>query len=346
MLESVTLSKKNITVEIVLRFLRVLVWILKGLMLLVLTFAVLLLVSYKIDIGWLTDKSAVGILTAVLFAYCAISVLKIVKKTKPGKRKDKQNVKRPGYGKVIIAVILVELVVLAGLNAEYKFLSRETIEEISESIIVLPGEKEADIPENVREFGEKYPEAKEYVRNFNKYKDTDFDMDVTSEMRKQDIPLFIQWDKRWGYKDYGGNYVGVAGCGPTCLAMIVCGLKNDPAINPYEVSKYSADSNFYIYGEGTSWSLMTEGAQHYGLNVSEGTISPEYIIDNLSSSTPMICSMTPGDFTTSGHFIVLTGVDSNGKIIVNDPNSRKNSKKHWDADKLASQTKRIWRYCA
>ncbi len=116
------------------------------------------------------------------------------------------------------------------------------------------------------------------------------------------------------------------GCGPTCLAMIVCGLKNDPAINPYEVSKYSADSNFYIYGEGTSWSLMTEGARHYGLNVSEGTISPEYIIDNLSSSTPMICSMTPGDFMTSGHFIVLTGVDSNGKIIVNDPNSRKNSK--------------------
>ncbi|MCD8152609.1 MAG: C39 family peptidase [Clostridiales bacterium] len=39
--------------------------------------------------------------------------------------------------------------------------------------------------------------------------------------------------------------------------------------------------------------------------------------------------MGPGDFTTGGHFIVLTGIDSDGNVIVNDPNSRINSEKHY-----------------
>ena len=79
------------------------------------------------------------------------------------------------------------------------------------------------VPENVVEFGEKYPEAREYVQDFMELKDVDFDMDVTTDMSQKRIPLFIQWDKRWGYRDYGGNYIGAAGCGPTCVAMVACG---------------------------------------------------------------------------------------------------------------------------
>jgi hypothetical protein len=56
--------------------------------------------------------------------------------------------------------------------------------------------------------------------------------------------------------------------------------------------------------------------------------------------------MKPGDFTYTGHFIVLTGIDSNGDIIVNDPNSKKNSKKHWSLETLVPQIKGIWKYTA
>ena len=54
--------------------------------------------------------------------------------------------------------------------------------------------------------------------------------------------------------------------------------------------------------------------------------------------------MGPGDFTTTGHFIVLTGVDSNGDIIVHDPNSIKRSKKRWSIDDIMKQTKNLWSY--
>ncbi len=200
------------------------------------------------------------------------------------------------------------------------------------------------IPENVIEFGEKYPEADGFVRNFNRYRDQEFDMDVTKEMEDSDIPLFIQWDKRWGYRDYGGNYIGVAGCGPTCIAMVACGLEQNASINPYEVARYAAKQGYYTYGEGTSWSLMTEGAEHFGLKASGGTVSEDYILENLSESTPMICSMSPGDFTYTGHFIVLAGIDEEGRIIVNDPNSPKNSEKTWKVETLVSQMKGIWKY--
>ena len=39
--------------------------------------------------------------------------------------------------------------------------------------------------------------------------------------------------------------------------------------------------------------------------------------------------MGPGEFTSNGHFIVLTGLQ-NGRLKINDPNSRKNSEKTWD----------------
>ncbi|MBQ1871316.1 MAG: C39 family peptidase, partial [Lachnospiraceae bacterium] len=55
-------------------------------------------------------------------------------------------------------------------------------------------------------------------------------------------------------------------------------------------------------------------------------------------------SMKPGDFTYTGHFIVLTGIDEDGKIMVNDPNSRNNSDKHWDVDTLVKQIKALWVY--
>ena len=80
------------------------------------------------------------------------------------------------------------------------------------------------LPDSLIEFEQKYPEATDFVENYHKYKNKSFDLDVSHEVRKDNIPLFIQWDKRWGYKTYGSNFLGVNGCGPTSLSMVICGL--------------------------------------------------------------------------------------------------------------------------
>ena len=204
--------------------------------------------------------------------------------------------------------------------------------------------KDIYIPDSLLELKEKYPETADFVDSYAEYQDTEFDMDISDEIVEGEIPLFIQWDKRWGYCMYGNDFFGVNGCGPTCLAMVACGLTNDAEYNPYDIAMFSMSNDYYISGQGTSWNLMTEGARNLGLTVESGNITQWYIEHNLSSQSPMICSMEPGDFTYTGHFIVLTGIDEDGKIIVNDPNSYINSKKHWEISDLLPQIKSIWCY--
>ena len=200
------------------------------------------------------------------------------------------------------------------------------------------------VDDTVTDFVKDHPEAADYGRNFSRYAGKVFDTNVSRDIKEGEIPLFIQWDERWGYGRYGTGYIGIVGCGPTCLSMVVCGLTGNKTATPDEVSRYSAGMGYYITGQGTSWSLMTQGAQHYGLTYSQGKVSADYIRNNLSAKTPMICSMKPGDFTSQGHFIVLTGIDENGRIRINDPVSPANSKESWDLDVLVPQIRNVWKY--
>ena len=71
---------------------------------------------------------------------------------------------------------------------------------------------------------------------------------------------------------------------------------------------------------------------------------PEDARKKLEEGHPIICIMGPGDFTTTGHYIVLTAVASDGSIEVHDPNSQKNSDRTWNLEKLMAQTKNLWVY--
>ena len=65
------------------------------------------------------------------------------------------------------------------------------------------------------------------------------------------------------------------------------------------------------------------------------------ISKELQEGHPVICIMGPGDFTTGGHFIVLTGYE-NGNVKVNDPFSIKNSKATWVFANIKDQIKAMW----
>ena len=201
-----------------------------------------------------------------------------------------------------------------------------------------------EIPEALQVFAEKYPETAGFVSDYPAHYRDHPSKDVSGEVKKGVVPLFIQWDERWGYEDYGGNYLAVNGCGPTCLSMVVCGLTGETDANPYAVACYSEQQGYYTPGSGTSWSLMTQGAAHYGLDAERVTLSADAIADTLARGRVIIASMKPGDFTYTGHFIVLTGLDRDGRVRVNDSNSRLNSAKSWDAQVLVDQMKAAWSY--
>ena len=63
--------------------------------------------------------------------------------------------------------------------------------------------------------------------------------------------------------------------------------------------------------------------------------------DALEAGHPVILAMGAGDFTTTGHYIVLTGLQD-GLFRVNDPNSVANSQKLWSYEQIESQIRNIW----
>lgn len=199
-------------------------------------------------------------------------------------------------------------------------------------------------PESLIKLMERNPEAKQFVLDYQKNKNKHEEIDLSKEVSKGQIPLFIQWDERWGYETYGDDFLALTGCGPTCLSMVRCGLSGETQWNPYEVACMAQEQGFYVDGVGSSWELMSSGAQQLGLTVNNVAFDADHILSALQSGMPIICAVGPGDFTSVGHFIVLTGVDGNGKVIVNDPNSRENSKKTWDVEDLISQIRNLWGY--
>lgn len=171
------------------------------------------------------------------------------------------------------------------------------------------------------------------------------DADPEEYFEQNGIPLYLQWDKTWGYAPYGSGVIAVDGCGPTCLAMVVTGLTGDATMTPKKVADFSMQNGFFAEGAGTSWSLMDEGARKLGVRSRQmETWTAGAVINELKAGHPMICSMGPGDFTEQGHFIVLCGISDDGKVILNDPNSRVNSRKEWDVQELLDQMKAMWSF--
>ena len=268
-------------------------------------------------------------------------------RAKTGKRQAGGRAQRRSRGTVLIRTIAV-LLALAG--AVY------LKDLIGENLILANGEiiwggslnavcREAgDAEETLRELVRNNPETAGFVMDYEEKKDLP-PAGTVGAVTAGEIPCLIQWDERWGYQTYGDNMIAVNGCGPTALSMVAAGLTGDSTITPYQTAKFAEQNGYYEGEAGTGWALMTEGAVHFGIYGEEISLSEDSVFSALESGHPVICSMGPGDFTTTGHFIVLTGTED-GKIRVHDPNSVRRSEKLWDYETLESQIVNLWMYTA
>lgn len=199
-------------------------------------------------------------------------------------------------------------------------------------------------PEELLSLAAGNPETLQFVLDYPANKDTPAAESI-EELRAGEIPQLLQWDERWGYTMYGEHTLAVTGCGPTCLSMVASGLTGDNTLTPAVVADWSENHGHYVNGSGSSWSLMTKGAEHFGLTSTELPLDESRMKSELAAGHPIICSVREGDFTTSGHFIVLHGVEDD-KFQVYDPNSQTLSHELWDYDTLAPQIRNLWAFAA
>lgn len=209
----------------------------------------------------------------------------------------------------------------------------ERIAAILESSEIYPErllEALANNPE-MADFVENYPGAKHVAAG-----------DLTENEKKEEYPLFLQWDPRWGYAPYGDDScIALSGCGPTCLSMVLYYLTGDESLTPDVIGDYSMQSGYYMSGTGTLWALFEDVAPLYGVDVNQPNASEWEMKAALDQGAVLVCSMGPGDFTAGGHFIVIYDYDKDG-FLVNDPNCVARSRQSWSYDQLDKQMKHLW----
>ena len=254
----------------------------------------------------------------------------------------KKWVKRLFVLMVVLAITLVGAVKLPLLWREVTFYWSEP----SETALRVKAYAEEmgvsfwEYPESLIELLERNPEAEDFVLNYG-LRDQQ-ELEIFEYDLSEGVPLMMQWDKRWGYTQYGSDMVAITGCGPVCLAMAgyyVTG--GDEAFHPAKIVEFAEENGYYSKGNGSSWTLISEGGVKLGLDVTEIPLVKKRIMDNLEVDNPIICSMRAGDFTTSGHYIVMVGCED-GLIRVNDPNSYENSAKLWSYEQLEGQIRNLW----
>lgn len=249
--------------------------------------------------------------------------------------------------KKLISILLL-LAVLAGLavwkvpglyrDVSYYWTEHTPAEETIKAYADAHGIRYSAYPQKLIDLLERNPETEYFVCN---YPNRDSVQAASMDYDRTTVPLFLQWDTAWGYTQYGSDMLAITGCGPTCLAMAGYYLTGDEKFTPDQVAAFSEKNGYYAKGYGSSWTLISEGGVKLGLDVKEIPLVKKRMVDNLEVGNLIICAMGKGDFTSTGHYIVLTSWED-GAFRVNDPNSVKNSETLWTYEQIESQIKNLW----
>ena len=276
--------------------------------------------------------------------------------------KPRQNVKSVGKAKTkntvntevistsflyaLVAFIIIFCAVISLTNRKNDIDSAETTSAITQEEVINEDTVDfSSIPESLVNLYNVNPDARDFVLRYNIENALPHEIDRSSLLESESVPLLMQWDKRWGYNEYCGGFAALTACGPVCLSMVALHLKKDASLTPTRIMEFAVQNKFATTDNGSLWTLMSEGGKKLGLNVEELPLSEERVISHLKDGHPVICIMGPGNFTTTGHFIVLKEY-KDGKLLVNDPNSYKNSEKAWSFDEFKGEIKNMWAFSA
>ena len=187
------------------------------------------------------------------------------------------------------------------------------------------------------------PEARSFVLSIPLEKDKEHIADISGFDRSKGVPLMMQWDERWGYYEYAFDLGGITGCGPTCLSMVAYYLTGNTEYTPAYMMDFSTRNGCVGEGGGTQWTLFSQAAPKLGLKVQEVILDENAMIRQLNQGHPIVINVGPGDFTTSGHYLVVVSY-TDGYFKVNDPNSVANSQKKWSYEQLKGQIRNLWAF--
>lgn len=162
---------------------------------------------------------------------------------------------------------------------------------------------------------------------------------------------YLQTDARWANNDYSApgekTTIGKSGCGPTAMAMVLATWA-DPAVTPATECAWALKNGYKAKGQGTYYAYFVPAGKRYGLTVKQ--LNGATLYGNASSSYHatakkaiddgdlVIACMGPGNWTSSGHFVLVWNIVGN-TIYINDPASTKAARTAGDYSLFKKQVK-------
>ena len=129
----------------------------------------------------------------------------------------------------LLSVLLVVLCFVAAFGAGFLTIPPKagTVEHTIWRYAKEHGYSLQDYPDSLIDLMKRNPETEEFVLSYPEVKNNTYIPDMTAYLYSDTVPLFLQWDRRWGYLNYGSDVAGLTGCGPVCLSMAAIYVTNE-----------------------------------------------------------------------------------------------------------------------
>ena len=154
----------------------------------------------------------------------------------------------------------------------------------------------------------------------------------------KEVVYFNQLEEPWASLPYASSTVANSGCGPTSMAIVISTLTGKN-VTPEMTKSFAEDNGEYVQGQGTSHSFIGNAAAHWGLTCERvGKDRMDDVVQALKEGKMVveICEAYTITGGSSGHFIVLTGVTSDGYITIADCASRERTGKVYSVETIKS----------
>ncbi len=165
---------------------------------------------------------------------------------------------------------------------------------------------------------------------------------------------YLQTDSRWKKRNYSAKgesrTIGSSGCGPTAAAMVIATLK-DQNVTPVSTAEWSMAHGYKALGQGTYYSYFVPQLAAYGIACKRLNTANLYgqsssaahteALNALQNGDWVIACMGRGNWTSSGHFILLYAC-KDGIVYINDPASTASARTRNTWALFASQVKYLW----
>ena len=165
---------------------------------------------------------------------------------------------------------------------------------------------------------------------------------------------YLQTDPKWGSLDYSApgekTTIAASGCGPTAMAMVLATWA-DPSVTPKTECAWALAHGYKAPHQGTYYGYFEPAGARYGLRVTRlnyaslyGNATSAYhaqVKDALDRGELVIACMGPGNWTSSGHYVLVWKIEGD-TIYINDPASTKAARTKGSYSLFKQQVKYYW----